>query len=233
MSSTTTPAVTPRREGEPAVDLTAYRLVLRAVLTDVAALSDVADRAAGASVAMPAARAGALHRYTVRLCEDLAAVQSAEERELWPVVAASAGAAVDLCDLIDDNHAVAPVLARCRSAAAALAVSPSDPMPAAALAGAATDLLGLLREHVGDQERELFTAIERFVSVGDFRAAMSRARHRLGSRRTGRLLARLSQHATVAEVERALAGAGAGSGSRLLLALSAPLFARERRAALG
>ena len=46
--SSTTPAVTPRRDGEPEVDLTAVRLVHRAMLTDVRALADLAHRSPAA-----------------------------------------------------------------------------------------------------------------------------------------------------------------------------------------
>ncbi len=233
MSSTTTSAVTPRRNGEPEVDLSAYRLVHRAALTDVAALADLADRVAGGLEVLPPAKAAAVHRYAGRLCTEIAALQAAEDQDLWPVVSASAGSAVDLCELRADHRAAAALLARCRSSVAALAVAPDDRAVAVTLAGAATDLLGLLQEHVESAESELFPAIRRFVSVPDYRMAVARARRRTGSRRVGWVLAWLARHATAAEVEQALTGLGAGSRSRLLLALSGPLFARERRAALG
>ena len=97
-------------------------------------------------------------------------------------------------------------------------------------AGATTDLLGLLVEHVAEEERELFPAMATFVSVADYEAALTRIRRRAGARRLAWLLPWVAQHATSVEVERSLAGAG--RGTRLLLALSTPRFARHRRAAL-
>lgn len=231
MSSTTSPAVSPRREGEPEVDLTAYRLVHRAMLTDVAALADLADRVAGGTSVLGGDRAIALRSYTVRLCAEIAALHRAEAEVVWPVVAASAGSAVDLADLVDDHHAMSPVLTRCRSAVDAIAVVPDDPETACALATAATDLLGLVQEHVDEEQRELFPALRGFVSTADFADAVCRIRREAGTRRLAWLLPWVAQHATPAEVEHALAGCG--GSVRVLLTVSAPRFARHRRAALG
>ena len=121
------------------------------------------------------------------------------------MVAASAGSAVDLSDLADDHHAIDPVLARCRAAVAALTVAADDLAAAALLAGAMTDLLGLLVEHVAEEERELFPAVAAFVSVADYEAALARMRRRAGVRRLAWLLPWVAQHATAAEV-RAVAG---------------------------
>ena len=96
MSSTTTPAVTPRRDGEPEVDLTGYRLVHRAMLADTRAVADLADRVAGGSVVLTAARATALREYVGELCHEIHTHHDSEDRIIWPVIAASAGAAVDL-----------------------------------------------------------------------------------------------------------------------------------------
>ena len=63
-------------------------------------------------------RATALRRYADRLCVEIGSLHDAEGGELWPVVAASAGSAVDLSDLADDHHAIDPALARCRTALA-------------------------------------------------------------------------------------------------------------------
>ena len=132
--SSTTPAVTPRRDGEPEVDLTAVRLVHRAMLTDVRALADLADRVAGGTTPLSDDRRAALWQYADRLCIEIDSLNDAEGGELWPVVAASAGSAVDLSDLADDHHAIDPVLARCRTALAALTVDADDREAAALLA---------------------------------------------------------------------------------------------------
>ena len=194
-------------------------------------MADLADRVAGGTSILGGDRATALRRYADRLCREIDCLHDAEGGELWPVVAASAGSAVDLSDLADDHHAIDPVLARCRAALAALTVATDDLEEAAPLAGAMTDLLGLLGEHVAEEERELFPAVAAFVSVADYDAALSRMRRRAGLRRLAWLLPWMAQHATAAEVEQSLSGAG--RGTRLLLAVSTSRFARQRRAALG
>jgi hypothetical protein len=232
MTSTTTPEATPQPGGgQPEVDLTAYRLAHRAMVADATALADLADRLAGGRTALTPGGAEALASYCRRLCADISDLHAAEGREFWPVVAAAAGAAVDLSDLADDHEAIEPVLARFRSTAAQLALAPTEPAAAAALAGAATDLRDLLAEHVAEDERDLFPAVLRFVPAAEFAAAAARARRRLGVRRVAWLLPWLAEHASGAETERLLAVGGPGAG--LLLVLGRPRFRRARRAALG
>ena len=231
MTSTTTPEATPQPGGDPAVDLTTYRLAHRAMVADATVLADLADRVAGGRTALTPGGAEALASYVRRLCADISDLHAAEGREFWPVVAAAAGAAVDLSDLADDHDAIEPVLARCRSTASALALAPAERDAAAALAGAATDLRDLLAEHVAEDERDLFPAVLRFVPAAEFAAAAARARRRLGVRRVAWLLPWLAEHASGAETERLLAVGGPGAG--LLLVLGRPRFRRARRAALG
>ena len=176
MSSTTTPAVTPRRDGEPEVDLTAYRLVHRAMLADTRDVADLADRVAGGSLALTAARAAALRSYVEQLCQEIHTHHDGEDHLVWPVVAASAGSAVDLSGLTDDHGVIDPLLGRARSAAAALGTAPDDRDAACRLAGAMTEMFALLGEHIAEEERELFPVIRRFVSVADFAATEHRIR---------------------------------------------------------
>src|SRR5215218_967657 len=117
MSSPTTPTVTPRRDGDPQVDLIGYRLVHRAMLADCGDLADLADRLAGGRAALTGRGAVALERYCRRLCAVIGDLHAAERQHVWPVVSAAAGSALDLADLSDDHDAVEPVLARCRSTA--------------------------------------------------------------------------------------------------------------------
>jgi iron-sulfur cluster repair protein YtfE (RIC family) len=231
MTSTTSPSASPRRGGEPEVDLVFYRLLHRAMLADVAALADVTDRAACADPVLTAARAKALAGYVDRLCGELAAVHRGEDAILWPLVAAAAGAAVDLGDLADDHHAMDPLLVRARTFSSALTRDPQDLPMANRLAGTVTDLLDLLTEHVADAERCLFPAIARYVSVADFAAARSQLRRDLGPAQLLWLLPWLAHHATGDELHRALAGAG--PAPKVLLTLGGPAFRRSRAAALG
>ena len=53
-----------------------------------------------------------------------------------------------------------------------------DLAAAAQLAGAMTDLLGLVEEHVAENERVLFPAVRAFVSVADYDAAQARMQRR-------------------------------------------------------
>ena len=123
------------------------------------------------------------------------------------------------------------MLARSRTALDDLTTAADELDAAAPLAGAMTELLGLLAEHIAEEERELFPAVTAFVSVADYDSALARMRRRAGPRRLAWLLPWMAQHATAAEVQRSLSGAG--PGTRVLLAVSKPRFARQRRAALG
>lgn len=228
MSSTTTTAVTPRRDGEPEVDLTGYRLAHRAAIADSRAFADLADGVAGTRSGLTPAQASAVRAYVVRLSTEIAFLHDAEDRVLWPVVAASAGAAVDLSELADDHHVIGPLLVRARSAAAALEEAPADPDAACRLAGTMTDLAALLEEHARDEERELFPCVARFVSVADYAAAGTRIRRDLGIRRLTWVLPWLAHHATGEEVARTVRGR-----DQAVLVVSGPRFRRARAAALG
>ena len=231
MSSTTTPAVTPRRDGDPEVDLTAYYLVHRAMLADTRTVADLADLVAGGTVRLGAERASALRDYVGALCREIRAHHAAEDDIVWPVVAASAGSAVDLGGLTDDHAVVDPLLGRARTAATALATAPDDLGAACRLAGAMTELLALLDEHIGEEERDVFPVIRRFVSVADYDAAEQRLRHGMGVSHLRWVLPWLAHHATSEEMAALLARAGLPV--RVLLAASRPGFRRTRRAVFG
>jgi iron-sulfur cluster repair protein YtfE (RIC family) len=231
MSSTTTPAVTPRRDGEPEVDLTGYRLVHRAMLADTRAVADLADRVAGGSVVLTAARAAALREYVGELCHEIHTHHDAEDQIIWPVIAASAGAAVDLGELTDDHSVIDPMLARARTAATALATAPDDLEAACRLASAMTEMFTLLDEHIGEEEREVFPVITRFVSVGDYSRAEEELRRGVAFIHLRWVVAWLAHHATPAEASILLRKAG--FPFRVLLAVSRPGFRRTRKAALG
>ena len=177
MSSTTTPAVTPRRDGEPEVDLTAYRLVHRAMLADTRAwpTSPTGSPAARWPSPRPGRpRSGRTSRSSARRSTP---TTTAEDRT-WSgrSIAASAGAAVDLAELTDDHGVIDPMLGRARSAATALGTAPDDLDAACRLASAMTEMFALLDEHIGEEEREVFPVIRRFVSVVDYEATEDRIR---------------------------------------------------------
>ena len=231
MSSTTTPAVTPRRDGDPEVDLTAYRLVHRAMLADTRDVADLADRVAGGSPALTAARAAALRSYVEQLCQEIHTHHDGEDHLVWPVVAASAGAAVDLSGLTDDHGVIDPLLVRARSAATALGTVPDDWDAACRLAGAMTEMFALLDEHIGEEERELFPVIRRFVSVADYEATEARIRKNISLPHLRWVVPWLAAHATPEETQLVLAKAG--FPFRVLLAVTRPGFRRARREVFG
>jgi len=82
------------------------------MLADTRAVADLADRVAGGSVVLTAARATALREYVGELCHEIHHHHDNEDRIIWPVIAASAGAAVDLAELTDDHGVIDPMLAR-------------------------------------------------------------------------------------------------------------------------
>ena len=231
MSSTAIPAVTPRRDGDPEVDLTPYRLVHRAMLADTRGVADLADRVAGGSPALSAARAAALRSYVEALCQEIHTHHDGEDHLLWPVVAASAGTAVDLSGLTDDHGVIDPLLGRARSAAAALGTVPDDRDAACRLAGAMTEMSALLDEHIGEEERELFPVIRRFVSVADYEATETRLRRNVSWPRRRWVVPWLAEHATAEETRQLLARAGLPF--RVLLAVTRPGFRRTRREVFG
>lgn len=229
MSSTTTTVVTPRSDGEPEVDLTGYRLAHRAAIEDTRAVADLADQVTGSRLRLTPVRSAALRGYVVRLCTEIRFLQDAEDRLVWPVVAASAASALDLSDLRDDHRVIDPLLVRARSAAVALHETPEDGAVACRLAGTMTDLSALLAEHAADEERELFPCLQRFVSVADFAACSARVRREVGARRLTWVLPWVAHHASGEELARAVRSRRAHA----LLAVGSPRFRRARAAALG
>lgn len=231
MTSTTGPAVTPRRDDDPEVDLTAYRVVHRAMLADTRAVADLADRVAGGLLALTAGRAAALRSYVEALCREIHAHHDNEDQLVWPVVAASAGSAVDLSGLTDDHRVIDPLVGRARSAAAALGTVPDDRDAACRLAGAMTEMFALLDEHIAEEERELFPVIRRFVSVADYEATETRIRRRMALPHVLWVVPWLAAHATPEESRRV--PAEAGFRFRVLLAVTRPGYRRARREVFG
>ena len=168
-STVPAPSAVPHGEGEPEVDLSGYLAVHRALLTDLAEACAAVDRVAGAGGSRAAAQASALTTYVRELCTVTRDHLDWEDRLVWPLVAASAGPAVDLSDLADDHAELAPLLARALATSAALADDPGDAGRAAALAGALGELRELLAEHVADEERAVLPAIRQYVRTGDYR----------------------------------------------------------------
>ena len=165
------PSAVPRREGDVEVDLSGYQAVHRALLTDLAELTAAVDAVASAGGSPSSAGAGAVATYVRELCTVTRDHLDWEDREVWPLLASSAGPAVDLSDLTDDHAVLSPLLALARSTSGALADDPGDATRVAALAGRLAELRDLLTEHVADEEAAVLPAIRQYVSVADYRRA--------------------------------------------------------------
>src|SRR3954468_20679882 len=100
--TTKTPAlpfpVTPRRPGEPEADLTGFTLIhrgLRSGSRELAAAATAIGRGAPCPPAPPARR-DTYGAFATEVLHEIPLHHTREDDVLWPVIAASAGAVVDL-----------------------------------------------------------------------------------------------------------------------------------------
>ena len=66
----------------------------------------------------------AIGRYTAALLAEIRAHQESEDDVLWPVIAATAGQAVDLAPLTDDHRAIEAAVRRVSQALASFRAQP-------------------------------------------------------------------------------------------------------------
>jgi hypothetical protein len=215
--------VSPRREGEPEADLLGMTLIHRAMRCGARTLA----RAVTTEPTAPGRRATGRRRAAVRFGRELLGeIHLHHEREddvLWPVIAASAGAAVDLRPLSDDHDALGPLLER----AERLLVEFRDGAPngpAVHLANALNTLADALDEHIGDEEAVVFPVIRRYVSAGDFAQCERMFQKGNSIRHLAFVLPWLMAHAT--DQERDEGRARAGLQLRILVRLTTPGYRR-------
>src|SRR4051812_4523191 len=175
--TTQTPAlpfpVTPRRPGEPEADLTGFTLIHRALRSGTRDLADAATAIAGGAPC-PAQRQQAYVAFATEVLHEIHSHHSREDDVLWPVIAASAGAVVDLEPLSDDHTELHAVLTRAEEALTAFGGA-TDVRPAAAPLGRVlTEMADLLDEHIVEEEAEVFPVIREHVSAKDFAACEKR-----------------------------------------------------------
>jgi hypothetical protein len=220
----TTPAhpfeVHPRRDGQPEADLLAFTLIHRALRC--------APRTLARALRSESTRPGDdRHRAAVRFGRAvLAEIHSHHRREddvLWPVIAASAGAAVDLRPLTDDHETLAPLLALVDRALDDHE-RVADDATSARLADALTTLADLLDAHIADEEAAVFPVIRTYVSAEDFAQCERRFRKGTSIRHMAFLLPWIMAHAT--PPERATALEHAGRPLRLLLRATSGRYER-------
>jgi hemerythrin-like domain-containing protein len=175
--TTQTPAlpfpVTPRRPGEPEADLTGFMLIHRALRSGTRDLA-VAATAIGAGAPCSPDRRAAYVAFATEVLAEIQVHHTREDDVLWPVIAASAGAAVDLEPLTDDHTELHAVLDRAEQALRAFAAAADVRAAAGPLGAVLTEVADLLDEHIVEEEAEVFPVIRQHVSAKDFAACEKR-----------------------------------------------------------
>ncbi len=216
MTSTAPFPLRTRTSQEPEPDLTPIVVVYRAMRQDPARLAARLDRPAE-----PAA-AHALRRYTAALLTQIHTRHRGEEGFLWPLLAATAGPAVDLAPLADDRQAIDAAAGLARQALAG---------PLAGLRLPVRSLAWLLDAHLTDAERQVFPALRRYLPAAAYRWA----EHQIWLNATAadcRFAAPwLARHAEPGELPRL--PAISGWPARIRLAAARPGYARLERQAFG
>ncbi len=215
-------SVTPRSAGDPRPDTLGMRLAHRAMLRDAARLPALLQHLAAAPAAP--ARARAVAAYVDDFCDSVHHHHAAEDDVLWPVVAASAGAHLDLAELSADHAALDPLLDRIRTGAARFRAAPRDEDAATALAVDLGELRDVLEEHIADEEASVLPAIEEHISVQDWSDVEDEIRRRAAlAFEAPRVLA------VVTPAERAALLAEGGVVLTLMIAVLGPRFRRRER----
>jgi iron-sulfur cluster repair protein YtfE (RIC family) len=212
---------------EPEPDLTSIILIHRAIRQDLrrlaASLAEIAGHGA------PPSQTRAIGCYTAALLAEIRAHHENEDEVLWPVVAATAGQAVDLAPLTDDHRAIEAAVDRASRALASFRAQPGAP---AELHTSVIDLRDMLDEHIADEEEQILPAMRRYLPAEAYRwcdRQIQRKASGPGLRFTAPWLARYAQQD---ELSRRLATGG--WPARIVLATARPGYARlERRAFAG
>ena len=232
--TTQTPAlpfpVTPRRAGEPEADLTGFTLIHRALRSGTRDLA-VAASAIGAGAPCPAARREAYVAFATEVLHEIHLHHTREDDVLWPVIAASAGAVVDLEPLTDDHTELHAVLARAEEALRSFAAAADVRAAAAALGAVLTEMADLLDEHIVEEEAEVFPVIRRHVSAKDFAACEKRFQRGSGPKHMMFVLPWVIGQCT--PEERAAALADAPAPLKILLRLGEGRWQRRRALVVG
>lgn len=229
MATTPPFALRSRTTQEPESDLTLLVVIHRAIRQDLrrlaACLAEIAGRGA------PPSQARAIGRYTAALFAEIRRHHENEDDILWPVIAATAGQAVDLAPLTDDHQAIKAVTGRARQALASFRAQPGAPGIPAELHALVIELRDMLDDHIADEEQQIFPAMRRYLPAEAYRwweQQIQRKASLSGLRFTAPWLARYAQPD---ELRRRLATGG--WPVRMLLAAARPGYARLDRQAFG
>ena len=218
MTSTDTPA---RRAGDPAPDLTDYRVVHRAMTVD---LDRLATAAAELVDRPDPARLAALRHYLGAVSGEITSHHRVEDDHVWPLLEAVAGDRTALVALTDDHDRLDPLLERAADLAARDRATPE-------LVAVLREVADLLLRHVADEERDIFPIIVDRVRVADYLRIQERFRANLGPRLLPFVVPWVLRHATADERARLLAEAG--PALRVLNAVFARRFRTRERLVFG
>ena len=224
---TSTPPFAPRARTtqEPEPDLTSIVVIHRAIRQDLrrltACLAEIPRRGA------PPSQARAIGRYTTALLAEIRAHHHHEDDIIWPVIAATAGQAVDLTPLTDDHQAIDAAVGR--ASQALVSFTADTGAAAAALRASISELRDMLEEHIADEEEQIFPAMRRYLPADAYQRCQKQIQRTAslpGVRFTAPWLAR---HAQPDELSRLLAAGG--WPARIVLAAARPGYARLERQA--
>ncbi len=226
MSTTPPFALRTRTAREPEPDLTPILVVHRAIRQDLrrlaACLGDIA------AIHLPPSRARAIGRYTTALLAEIRAHHRGEDDILWPVIAATAGPAVDLTPLTDDHQAIDAAASRVTQAVACFRAEPGT---SARLHASVSELRDMLEEHLADEEEQIFPAMRRYLPAEAYRWCQRQVQRQApwsGRRFAAPWLARYAQPDELSRLP-----AAADRSARILLAATRPGYARLERRAFG
>lgn len=212
-------------------DLLGIRMAHRMMRRDARRLAEVAERIAAGQTCSPA-RATAITRWVGMLCDEVHHHHTTEDEALLPLLAARAGADVDLAELGEDHRALDPLLDAVRAGAGALAAAPSAAGrrdAAAQLGGALARVRDELDEHIEDEERSMFPMIEKYLTVAEWDQVEKRAR--AGGMPMSFMLPRAVD--VVDEAEYAQLTRGPGILFKVLLPLVRPGYRRRELLVFG
>jgi hypothetical protein len=218
------PPTGPRRPGEPIPDLTAWRVLHRAVLADIGEFARAADELTNGTGRTDA---DALRGYLLPVLTAVDVHLDAEGRTLPPLLARHAGPyAFDVLDrLVADRALLHPLLA------GVVGLVGGIPGVAGELRDALDGLAPLLHAQLAEQELRLFPLITTHLTGSDMRWVQRQLRRRADPELLPFLAAWLHHHATAEESEHLLRDPIEHTGP--LLAIFGKRYAELRRRALG
>jgi len=225
MTKTFPGQVRTRNPAEREPDLTSIVVIHRAMRSDLGRLTDVL----GAARARDVAAARAIGRYAAALFTEIRHHHHSEDAIVWPIIAAAAGACVDLTPLSDDHEALDGMLDRAARALADLGDAP--PVHISDLHACALDLRDLLDEHIAEEEEQILPVMRRYVPAGAYAWCEKQIQHEATPARLVFAVPWLARFAEPGELRRLLAAGG--WPARFVLAAARPRYRRLERRAFG